>query len=327
MKNWLFFFFLLFSASSARAHLLHQRAVEEIWREENLPPFDELILSWNAKRPSEGKYLFYISIKTEDWSPWLFYASWGSEGQSSFLSTTEKDPVRSYQDAIEVMQGKKGTGFQIKVLAEGAASLKDMFALHAYTNGDKTADALPAISSATPIALSVKGLSQMALDHVRRADLCSPTSTTAVVRHLANHSNLDPILFAKQAWDGGFDIFGNWVFNVAAAASELGSCWNSWVERLNGFDDIYRQLLQGTPVVVSVKGPLKGSALPYAKGHLMVVTGFDPKEQKVVCMDPAFPQDRQTTVFYDLSDFVQAWNRRGRVAYMFHKNEGKVYEF
>lgn len=312
---------LLFTTSSLQAHLLHQNSVEEFWQEENLPLFDELILSWNAKRPPEGKYLFYVRVKTEDWSPWLFYASWGNEGQTSFLSSTSEAPIRSYQDAIEVMEGKRATGFQVKIISEGSASLKDVYALHAYTNGDKTTESILTCQALIPISIGVRGLSQMTLAHPRHTDLCSPTSTTAVVRHLSNNNAIDPVSFAKQVWDGGFDIFGNWVFNAAQAAAELGPSWQCWVERLKGFDDIYQRLHQGTPVVVSVRGPLPGSALPYAKGHLMVVTGFDPKEQKVICMDPAFPQDQQTGVLYDLSEFLQAWSRRGRTAYIFSKTQ------
>lgn len=97
----------------------------------------------------------------------------------------------------------------------------------------------------------------------------------------------------------------------------LGPKWNCWVERLNGFDEVYNQLLQGNPVVVSVRGPLKGSAAPYTKGHLMAVIGYRPIEHKVICMDPAFPSDQETIVEYDLEDFLQAWSRRGKIAYVF----------
>ena len=91
-------------------------------------------------------------------------------------------------------------------------------------------------------------------------------------------------------------------------------------ERLNGFDQIHQRLIQGTPIIVSVRGPLHGSALSYSAGHLMVVIGYDSLNQKVICMDPAFPSDDQTHVSYDLSNFIEAWSRRGKVAYIFSKN-------
>jgi cell wall-associated NlpC family hydrolase len=283
-----------------KTHLFHSA------REENTPPFDELILSWNADRPATGDYEIYVSVKIDsDWSPWHLYASWGADGQSSFLSSI---------DTFDLPQGQKATGFQIKTVpAEGIRSL------HVYTNGTKVTEAQQNISYTIPVALSVAGFSQMALDHERANALCSPTSTAAVVHYLTNNPQINALDFAKKVWDRGCDIFGNWPFNVAQAAAELGPSWQCWVERLDGFDEIYRRLHQGTPVVVSIRGPLPGSALPYAQGHLIAVVGYDPEQQQVLCMDPAFPSDKETRVSYDLSDFIQAWNRRGRIAYIFAK--------
>lgn len=311
-------FMLLLDIAPVKAHMTHQHApIEQEWKEENVTPFDELILSWDALRPIKGKFLFYVSVKINEWSPWLLYASWGSDGQSSFLSTADNCPVKVYQDALEVMEGKKATAFQIKIATEGGASLNTVHGLHVYTNRDKGLAPQKLLSSLSSIYLKVPGLSQMTLDHIRHTDLCSPTSTTAVTRYLSNDHAIDPLDFAQKVWDSGFDIYGNWVFNAANASANLGCQWSCWVERLNGFDTIYHRLAQGTPVVVSVRGPLPGSALPYAKGHLLAVIGYDPSNQKVICMDPAFPTDSETHVAYDLSDFVQAWSRRGNIAYIF----------
>ena len=319
--GWILAIFLLSaSATSLEAHMVHQGKIGEEWKEESLPAFDELMISWNAIRPAEGRFLFYVSVKIDDWSPWLLYAAWGSDGQASFLSTTQEAPVRVYQDALEVREGKKATGFQIKIVPEGYADLDHIQSLHVYTNSDRIQEPQQKISYSLPVHLHVPGLSQMILNHMRYKDLCSPTSTTAVSQYLSGNTAIDPVNFAQSAWDSGFDIFGNWVFNVAQASTELGQEWSCWVERLSGFDDIYERLHQGTPVVVSVRGPLPGGALPYAKGHLMAVIGFDPSEREVICMDPAFSSDAQTHVCYDLSDFVQAWSRRGRIAYVFNRN-------
>lgn len=312
--------FVFFKINSLESHMLHQEIIENDWKEENLLPFNELMISWNAERPVNGKYLFYVSVKTSEWSPWLMYATWGREGQTSFQNNAADAPVRVYQDAVEVLDGGKATGFQIRVVQEGDAPLNGVRNLHVYTNGDKTQDPHQSTSYSSTVSLPVKGISQMALNHLRKADLCSPTSTTAVVRFLSQNEEIDPIAFAQNAWDSGFNIFGNWVFNVAEAAAKLGPKWSCWVERLGGFDDIYQHLQMGTPVIVSVRGPLPGSAKPYIGGHLIAVIGYDSDEQKVICMDPAFPTDDQTHVLYDLSDFIQAWSRRGRVAYVFsHK--------
>lgn len=316
------FIVILSAVACLESAMIHYHApLLQEWKEESLHPFDELMISWNAVRPSKGKFLFYVSVKTAEWSPWLLYATWGSDGQSSYSSVSQDAPVKVFQDALEVTGGEKATAFQIKIVTVGAATLGSMHGLHVYTNGDKGSQ--ESNLAFNTINLKVPGLSETTLDHPRCNDLCSPTSTTAVVRYLSNNPTVDPVLFAKNVWDSGFDIFGNWVFNVAEAWPHLGKDWNCWVERLGGFQDIYRFLKQGTPVVVSVRGPLTGSAQRYAQGHLLVVTGYDAVNQKVLCMDPAFPSDNKTQVFYDLSEFIQAWGRRGNVAYVFYRSKKK----
>ena len=52
------------------AYMIHQKfPIEHVWKEENLEPFDELILSWNGMRPLGGSFLFYVRVKTAHWSP------------------------------------------------------------------------------------------------------------------------------------------------------------------------------------------------------------------------------------------------------------------
>lgn len=317
MKALLLTLLVFIHTLSLEALMVHLKGNDSIWKEEKLSPFNELILSWNASRPENGKYLFYVSLKTDDWSPWLLYASWGSNGQKSFSASCDAQ-IRVYQDAVEVLKDKQATGFQIGVISEGSASLKNIHSLHVYTNSKP--QSLPQqTDELLPIHLDVMGVSQMTLNHSRCKDLCSPASTTAVVQFLSN-KEIDPVCFAENVLDDGFDIYGNWVFNVAQASAELGPSWNCWVERLANFNQIYQYLLQGCPVVVSVRGPLPGSAKAYAQGHLIAVVGYDPLQKKVRCMDPAFSTAQQTCVNYELSAFQQAWSRRGNIAYIFTKN-------
>ena len=48
------------------AAMIHREMIAPEWKEESTPPFDELMLSWNAARPIKGGYLFYASVKTDD---------------------------------------------------------------------------------------------------------------------------------------------------------------------------------------------------------------------------------------------------------------------
>lgn len=316
--TWALSLFLL-SVNYLTASMYHKQNLGQEWREEKIAGFSELLISWNARRPFDGDYVFYVSVYVDEWSPWLPYAKWGSSGQAGFSEGVESLLARVDQDAVQILEGKKATGFRIKIETKGNAPLDAVSALHVYTDSDRVQESHMRIVDPARICLPVSGISQMALPDERATRLCSPTSTAATVRYLLNNPSIEPIAFAESVWDSCFDIFGNWVLNVAQAAAILGPDWSCWVERLAGFDAIYERLRLSTPVVVSVRGPLNGSAKPYASGHLITVIGYDPAEQRVLCMDSAFPTDKETLVSYDLLDFVQAWERRGRVAYIFNK--------
>lgn len=290
------------------------------WEQNEAAPFDELIITWNSYRPLVGYYEILVSLKIAGrWSPWLPYAHWYVDRQRSFESKDSDFPIKVYQDTIEVLSEDPASGFRVCVEAKEGAKFHDFFSLYACVTHLKKFSSIDEIKASQPIKLSVSGLSQCDLKDARKMRLCSPTSTTAVVRYLNGSTCLDPLNFANRVRDGGFDIYGNWIFNVAQAYVELKGQWKCWVQRLSGFDKIYQQLEKGRPVVVSIKGPLPGAPRPYQEGHLLVVIGYLPDESKVICMDPAFEGDMQTIVAYETQEFLQAWNRRKNLAYLFDK--------
>jgi len=99
-----------------------------VWEEEELEPFNELILSWNTPRPEKGHYSFSIALKTEEWSSFVDYANWGQERQRSFHSGNYH--IESYQDMIKPKNGK-ATGFKIRVEEKEGAQFSHFFYLHA----------------------------------------------------------------------------------------------------------------------------------------------------------------------------------------------------
>lgn len=309
-------------ASVGASNVLHQVVTGHetesfVWEVQDLKPFQELIVSWEASRPESGHFAIDTSLFVETWSSWMPYAEWSANDQRTFGPHVEI-PVRSYQDAVAVSGGQEATGFRIRVSPMEGASLDGFRMLHACTTPAGHEVRLEG-RIAESVNLDVQGLSQLALSDERRTRLCSPTSTTAVLRYVLKSKDLSVLTFANAVWDSGFDIYGNWILNTAEAANQLGSCHHCWVARLDSFEDILGSLRSGFPVVVSVRGPLKGSALPYESGHLLVIKGFDADRQEVLCMDPAFPEDELTSVAYPLDGFIQAWNRRGGIAYFFQR--------
>ncbi len=288
------------------------------WEQDSVTPFNELIVSWNALRPQSGEYKLSIALKIDEWSDWYPYIYWGAAKQHG---VDIRSPLfHIYQDTVEVLQGKQATGFRIRIEHSEGASICDFYSLHAYTgNSNAYLTNNEDTSQFSTLNLKVPLTSQLLLPHPRCRDLCSPTSTTAVMNFLSHSKIFDPVSFASLVRDTHFDIFGNWVLNAAQVGIFLEKQWMCLVQRLNGFNDIYAQLKQNIPVVVSVKGPLNGGALPYLEGHLIVVKGFDTEKKRVLCMDPGFPSAKETDVSYAFNDFMDAWARRRYLAYLFSK--------
>ncbi len=152
----LFAILMLISFQLMSSHSL--RTIQDEWVQDDLPPFNELILSWNGSRPEIGKHEIYVSVKVDSWTEWLPYATWGKE-QSSYSNVSENGFVKVFQDTLDVLENKKATGFKIKVISnEGALNQ-----LHVYINSDIKGRTPSVLTK--PISIPVPGISQMALKH------------------------------------------------------------------------------------------------------------------------------------------------------------------
>jgi len=294
-----------------------QKKTNHIWTVSCSIPFNEMLISWNALRPSSGHYVILSRVLINNqWSPWLLYAVWGSQEQFSFHDSHPSSPVRSFQDQVEILDNQLATGFCIRVEACNGANLENFYDLYASTSNIGT----PWPTYSAPhhsISLPVPKISQLCLPHPRSRSFCSPTSTTAVIQHLLSHHQLCPMQFANQVYDAGFDIYGNWSFNVAQAFVELGSEWHCFCARMPHIEWLWRSLQNKWPVVISIKGSLPRTFLPYKEGHLIVIRGFDAKTKQFLCMDPAFPSNDQTEVVYPWQELMQVWQNRHYLTYFF----------
>lgn len=287
-----------------------------VWEQITDSSFNELLITWNARRPEFGHYTISISILADRWSPWFPYAIWGCHEQSSFETKSPEHRLSIFQDTLNLHDGTTSMGFRIKVEAS-EGQLQKFEAIHVTATDLSYLQKLIVKPPAKSVFLKVPSLSQTSLPHKRAHHLCSPTSTTAVLRFLLQKPNLDPVQFATNVWDKGFDIFGNWAFNVAQAYTLLGTGWHCWVAHLTSFQEIIHSLSQKVPVVVSVKGPLLGSAKSYDEGHLIVISGYDANQHRVLCMDPAFDNEESAQMSYPLEEFIPAWKKRNYIAYIF----------
>lgn len=286
---------------------------EVIWTVQKTNPFDELLASWSGKRPKKGFFKFEISIYSNNrWSAWVPYAEWNSTQQHLY-------GIQSSRDIPNFLKGKQASGFRVRLTAHQGASLKSIRAVHVTTTDNRTHSIASHIPLSSSLLLNVPKFSQIALEHVDSTRICSPIATAAAVSYLASSEQLNLIEFMKSVFEPRAQLYGAWVLNTAQAAHELDNGWYCYVTRLNSIQAIIDQLNRKYPVVVSIQGPIPGSARPYESGHLLVIRGYDAINKKVLCMDPAFPTNDETYVAYNVEDFLTAWRRRNGLAYIFTK--------
>lgn len=296
---------------------------EYVWEEASSDPFNELIFSWNAWRPENGKLTFAVSVKHgKQWSNWHRIAEWGPDYQRTFIN--KRHPyVHTKHVRAEMQKGCLGRGFRVRVVSSGGADLTNLKALFACLSNTRHFQInTPKTDMRTVVINGVPRQSQMVIDHPRRKDLCSPTSTSVVVNYFMKQlygelPNMHDYIvdFADKVHDAGPNIYGNWLFNVAQAYDSSNGDVFYRVERLNGFNDLYNYLSREIPIVVSVR-QLRGGATPYRNGHILVVAGYDAVKKTVMCIDPAFRDIKYKLKSYALWDFLRAWGRSQNLSYI-----------
>lgn len=292
---------------------------ELIFKEEKTIPFTQLLFSWNAHRPDEGYFEFFIRVRdqaTKKWQDWHKMLSWGAHLQRSFFSRVKGS--RFDYARFEMDESRRGDAFQIKVVSyEASLSQIKLLAITASDFSTFSSEAYVQRGKGLS-SFRVQGVpkkSQLLVDHPRAHALCSPTSMSMVVESFIQEY-VDPLKFAERAYDPGLNAFGNWPFTTAHAFEHCQGAMHFYVTRLNSFEELYMLLREtNMPLAVSVRGTLNGGKKPYNNGHLMVVVGWDASTKKVICFDPAFDDLQQVEVAYDIHDFVHTWECSRRLVY------------
>jgi hypothetical protein len=304
----------------------HNRKPDEkkknlLFTQEKVPHFTQLIFSWNAFRPIQGHFSFFVQVRnaaTKKWGVWHHMVDWGRDIQQSFLS--KSDGFSSHIHVrLETDDKKPADAFRIKIESHNAASLALVHGVSVAIsnfNSFKT-EAHHAIDSAlASVHLSdMPAIAQFALEHEDKGRICSPVSCSMVAHYVTGHYK-DPLDFAVSAFDTGLGVYGSWPCNMAHAFEHCEGKVNFFVRRMNSFKDVHQQLMQGMPVIVSVRGSLPGALKPFPHGHLMVIVGWDSATREVLCHDPASESHEMVFKRYPLEDFLRAWECSHRLAYI-----------
>lgn len=297
----------------------NRKKSEMLFAKINLPVFSQLIFSWNAYRPTDGHFSFLVQVRdahTKTWGKWHHMIDWGAGVQCSYVSKIDK--LSEYLHVRLEVPSCKADGFRIKILGRQAdLSLMRSCSVCLSNFALFSPEPLSSLYKKLP-SIFIQGVpkqAQLALNHHKKEALCSPTSCSMLLGYLLNTS-IEPTDFAKMSFDYGLKAHGSWPFNMAHAFERSNGLLHFATARSPSFKSLYHKLTEGFPVVVSVRGPLYGAALPYSFGHLLVVVGWDNVSQEVICHDPACTDNSAVEKRYPLESFLRAWERSHRLVYL-----------
>lgn len=289
-----------------------------LFSKNSTPLFNQLIFSWNAFK-SDGFFSFQVQVrdaKTKQWHAWHKMMEWGNNTQQSYL---HKGPSTEYYHVrLEVPPTQLADGVRIKITPYRGANLALIEAIAVNISNFGQFRPHDQLLFDTLPSLKISGVpqqSQMVLDHPRAEHMCSPTSCSMLISYLTKNP-LNALDFALGVYDKGLDTFGSWPFNTAHAFECCQGTIFFHVARLNSFSDLYTKLQQNIPVIVSVRGDIKGAPREFKNGHLIVVIGWDQQHKKVICHDPAFSTNNDVLVSYDVTSFCKAWDRSYHLSYI-----------
>lgn len=333
-KNFFLFIFITFEllctnkASANPCHVYEkslqqeERGLSEIfWEVQHTKPFNEVILSWNAKRSEYGRYTFLISLQQNGaWSPWLYYGDWGNLGQ---MLCTEAPAASFAVTDRGISRPKIGMcdGFRLKVLAPGQEKFDKMETIWACLSDLTQFTSPPSLPSLETILLkNVPGQSLHTLRLNRHWDMSMIACALSAARYLGN-IDIDPAEFASQVMDNDYESYDFWPLNAAEAFDRLKGKYKVHIERLADFSILHSYLIKGCPVLVNVLGtPFGGLPWPPYRSHILCVLGYDSVSQTVHCLDPIFPTNKGTLSSYAIDDFLRIWAKRQNIACVFEKN-------
>ena len=270
-----------------------------------------MVASWNSSTPLGAVVELSVKVKSGDnWSRWFSYGKWSDCGANGGSIKDQKDEVAYLEvDLLRMLSGDgNGLRFKLEFIRETSETASPRVRLVAFTWAPK--EPVPAHYTPMEIALAVSPRAQLPVPEIGNI-ICSPTSLATVMAYHGHNEKTEKV--AAGVKDNGAEIYGNWSYNVAYA-SERG--FTAWVQRCNSLEDVKEYLLQGLPVIASIriaaKEELTGALSAYSHGHLLVITGLVNKKGQdyVLVNDPAANRDEDVPRQYRLDQFLKAWSRR-----------------
>lgn len=241
------------------------------------------------------------------WGPWYALGTWGADKAS--VPDQEDERAKVEVDTLELKSPADALRWRVVLEGGGKPPVLSLFAVSYDDKGGFAASTRPYAEGPWTRELDVPARSQRIEEKSYSGDICSPTSLSMAAAFWGvSRPTRD---WVADVYDSGSKIYGNWPFNVAAAA-ERGL--SGYVTRLASIEELQDEIAAGRPAVASLtfkEGELNGAPMRHTRGHLVVVRGFT-KDGDVVVNDPGAPPDSIRRV-YKRKEFERAWllNKRG----------------
>jgi len=291
-------------------------------------PSTEFIPSWN------GTVGANCGVKTElrtarggNWSPWLYFGSWGkTPGNPQRITSFDDGEV--YIDNL-ILQ-RPATAIQVRVLlftydfdANDSPQIRRIavsYSGYAPKTAERDLSAIKLEKSQWARDLKVPFRSQKDAPPALTNQICSPTSVSMVMQYFG--VNRPTIENALASYDSEYDLFGNWA-RAVERAGEFGL--DGWVQRFRNWDQVKEQIAHGQPVIASIafrKGEFDSAVISRTNGHLIVIRGFT-SGGDVIVNDPASKEKGEAAV-YKADELGKAWFGHGGVGYVIRSQKSEV---
>ena len=324
----------------------------------NTSPFEYMILSWNASTPEDSNVTIHGRVRVNgQWSQWLSWGTWSTSSYAdangnqampgSALASQQSDGIANVATDELYVKGSSGetaNAFQYRLILHSGSDKSNQphIRLVASTirntlDGQSIPAATPANASELEMYdqdLDVPTYSQAIRDPVISNSICSPTSVAMALAYFGH--NISPEQSAWFARDYIGNMFGNWSFNVASAASFDLSGYVAYFIQEDGdpWLQVKEQIAAGNPVIVSVRyqNPQSSESYPVVEGvpisstggHLVLVRGFTwvDEVEYIIVNDSAARDNEEVYRKYRADQFAKAWVKR--VAYVIYPDSSEI---
>lgn len=285
--------------------------------------FNEAIASCNVVCPVGSWCRLFLRVDDGEgrWSRWLAVGQWGDPPPWGRGMDEEKVSPRLHIDIVFAAPPSRQAQFRVVLARHRQQLLSPRLSLLGLvvsnTLGTAAADTDPEDSTGftwKAINLTVPFRSQWWVPAPVSREVCSPTCVAMVLEYYRVYR--ETLDVAREVYDGDFQLFGNWTYNVRGA-SQLGA--KGYVTRFRRWSQVSRTLEAGRPIIASIRfaaGELQQPPYPSTNGHLLVVRGTTPTGD-IVTNDPNIRDaTRGDGLLWLREDLERAWFSHGGVGYV-----------